>query len=83
MFSCSSGVSLGHLIVLPGSRGLECDIGSIGDIVSSKRSTLSLGMIKEMFLIKISNSLRTTDSTKIAKMSKTHGEITSPIESGS
>ena len=83
MFSGSSRVSLGHLSMLPGPGGLECDIGSIGDIVSSKKSTLSLGMIKEMFLIKISNSLRTTDSTKIAKMSKTHGKIASPIESGS
>ena len=70
LFPGLSSFALGFLSILPGSGGLECDIGSIGDIGLTKRSRLSLGMIEAMFLIKINKSLRTTDSTKIAKLRK-------------
>lgn len=49
LFPGLSRVVLGYLSMLPGSGGLKCDIGSIGDIVALKRSRLSLGMVEAIF----------------------------------
>ena len=74
LFLGFSRVALGFLSIFPGYGGLECDIGSIGDIFASKRSISSLEMIKAMFLIKINKIFRTIYSTKITKLSKNEWE---------
>ena len=63
-FSGLCRVAMGFITMIPGARALECDIGSIGDIIASKRSRFSPGMIESMIMIKINKSLKIEDSTK-------------------
>jgi len=51
--------------VLPGSGGLECDIGSIGDVISPKRGSLGAGLTEVQVMLKVNAALMTRDIRRI------------------
>lgn len=60
-------VALGIYGMLPGSGSLECDIGTIGDLVTPKRSAISPGMVEAMSVVRINKNLSEEDLGKIKK----------------
>ena len=67
-FPALSRVALGFYSMLPGSGGLENDIGGIGHLVSQKRASLSQGMAEAMMLVKLNKKLRPVDVTKVPEL---------------
>ena len=45
----------------PGSSGLECEFGSLNDIITSKRSSLGRGFAKVSMMLKLNKHLMPND----------------------
>ena len=58
-------VSLWFLAMIPGTRGLECDIKSTLDIQRHRKSCFALGIVEAVFVITTNNGIRSIDSTEI------------------
>lgn len=58
----------------PGSGGLECDIGGVGDVVSPKRSSLQPGMVEVAMFIKLNKDLIEQNPTKVDALPKKYME---------
>ena len=54
----------------PGSGGLECDIGGMGDVISPKRSSLSPGMVEVAMFLKLNKDLVERDPLKVTELSR-------------
>ena len=67
VFPGLSRVALGFCGMLPGSGALECDIGTITDYLTPKRSSLSPGLVEAMSVVRINKVLVEEDSSKIVK----------------
>lgn len=62
---CLTQVAGALLACKPGSGGLECDFGSLGDIVTGKRATLSAGYVEATMMLKINKDYVTTNSSDV------------------
>ena len=56
-FPCLSQVAASLFAMKPGSGGLECDIGGVGDVVGLKRSSLDQGMVEATMMLKLNKDL--------------------------
>jgi len=52
-FPCLSQVAGALFGMKPGSGGLECDIGSMGDVIGRRRGSLGPGMVEASMMIKL------------------------------
>jgi hypothetical protein len=50
---------------LPGSGGLECNIGMCGDLIAPKRGSLKPGYIEAQLMIRVNKDLVELDTTKV------------------
>jgi hypothetical protein len=67
-YPCISRVFGALIGCLAGSGGLENDIGGVGDTVSSKRGSLSAGMLEASMMIRLNPTLIEMNSSKIADL---------------
>jgi hypothetical protein len=68
-FPCLRVVAFAVNGFLPGSGGLECDIGSFKDIITAKRSRLSSPVIEVLMMIKLNKTLNTSNTNEIPRLS--------------
>ena len=61
-------VALGFYGMVPGSGGLECDIGALSDLLSPKRSRLDPGIVEVQAMIRLNKGMQVVDSTKIHQL---------------
>jgi hypothetical protein len=52
-FPCLSQVASALFGMKPGSGGLECDIGSMGDVIGRRRGSLGPGIVEASMMIKL------------------------------
>jgi hypothetical protein len=52
-FPCLSQVASALFGMKPGAGGLECDIGSMGDVIGRRRSSLGPGIVEASMMIKL------------------------------
>jgi hypothetical protein len=64
-FSALSRIALAYMGMLPGSGGLECDIGGIGSLIGKNRGSLSPGMIECQMMVRLHKELRTYNIQKV------------------
>jgi len=69
-FYCLSLVARALAGVPPGSGGLECDIGSFKDIISSRRGSLDPGLVDMHMTVKLNPSLHELDTRKVPSLGK-------------
>jgi hypothetical protein len=55
--------------MLPGSGGLECDIGGVGDAVSPKRGSLSAGMLEAAVMVRFHKGIISSKMDDIRQLS--------------
>jgi hypothetical protein len=66
---CLSQVSLALLANKMSSGGLECDIGSMNDVIAPKRSTLRAGLIEVNMFLKLNKNLYySLDPSEVVKL---------------
>jgi hypothetical protein len=65
---CLSQVAGSLLACKPGSGGLECDFGGIGDILTGKRATLSSGFVEATMMLKLNKDYVSSNSSDIVKL---------------
>jgi hypothetical protein len=65
-----SRVAGGFLGALPGSGGLECDIGGVADLVGPKRASLKPGLVEAQLMIRVNKELVSLDTTEIVDLGK-------------
>lgn len=70
-FPCLSKVATALFGMLPGSGGLECDIGGVGDVISPKRGSLDPGLVEVQMMIRLHKTLKELDSSAIPDLGKT------------
>ncbi|KAH8964893.1 hypothetical protein BDL97_04G089500 [Sphagnum fallax] len=54
----------------PSSGGLECDLGSLSDVLAPKRSLLRAGLVEINMFLKINKHLMSTNPTEVAPLDK-------------
>ena len=69
-FPCLSQVAGALFGMKPGSGGLECDIGSFGDVISRRRGSLNTGMVEASLMLKLNGDLLSYDTTKVVNLGK-------------
>jgi hypothetical protein len=69
-YPCMSLVAGAIFSMLAGSGGLECDIGGIGDVITSKRSCIDPGMVEATMMIKLNEKYREHDPSKVKDLGK-------------
>ena len=62
---CLAEVAAALLASKPGSGGLECDFGSLNDIITPKRSSLGGGFAKASIMLKLNKHLMPYDPEKL------------------
>ncbi len=67
---CLMQVALAIMANKPASGGLECDLGSLSDILAPKRSLLGAGLVEINMFLKINKHLIPTNLTKVAPLDK-------------
>jgi len=55
--------------MLPGSGGLENDIGAFKDIISAKRESLDPGMVEVLIVVKLNKSLAEFNTLAVGELS--------------
>jgi hypothetical protein len=69
-FPCLSRVACALYGMLPGSGGLECDIGGVSDMVQPKRGSLSAGIIEAMMSVRLNKTLVERDITIVKDLGR-------------
>jgi len=67
---CLMWAALAILANKPSSGGLECDLGSLLDVLAPKRSLLHAGLVEINMFLKINKHLIPTNLTKVAPLDK-------------
>ncbi len=67
---CLMQVALAILANKPSSGGLECDLGSLSDVLTPKRSSLLAGLVEINMFLKINKHLIPTNSVEVAPLDK-------------
>jgi hypothetical protein len=67
-FPCLRVVAFAVNGFLAGSGGLECDIGSFKDIITSKRSSLSSQVIEVLMMIRLNKTLNMSNTNNIPRL---------------
>jgi hypothetical protein len=67
---CLMHAALAILANKPSSGGLECDLGSLSDVLAPKRSSLRAGLVEINMFLKINKHLISTNSTEVAPFDK-------------
>jgi hypothetical protein len=67
---CLMQAVLAILANKPSSGGLECDLGSLSDVLAPKRSLLRAGLVEINMFLKINKHLISTNPAKVASLDK-------------
>lgn len=67
---CLAQTALALLACKPSSGGLECDLGSMSDVLAPKRSSLRAGLTEVNLFLKINKHLMPTDPKDVCKLDK-------------
>jgi hypothetical protein len=67
---CLMHVALTILANKPSSSGLECDLGSLSDVLAPKRSSLRAGLVEINMFLNINKRLIPTNLTEVALLDK-------------
>jgi hypothetical protein len=67
---CLMQAALAILANKPSSGGLECDLGSLSDVLAPKRSSLRAGLVEINMFLKINKHLILTNPTEVALLDK-------------
>jgi hypothetical protein len=67
---CFMQATLAILANKPSSGGLECDLGSLSDVLAPKRSSLRVDLVEINMFLKINKHLIPTNPTKVAPLDK-------------
>ncbi len=67
---CLMQAALAILANKPSSGGLECDLGSLSDVLAPKRSSLHAGLVKINMFLKINKNLIPTNLAEVAPLDK-------------
>lgn len=65
---CLAQVALALLSCKPSAGGLECDLGSMSEVLAPKRSSLSPGFVEISMFLKINKELVTTNPQDVQKL---------------
>lgn len=65
-----SQVASAILACLPGSGGLECDFGSLPDIIRPKRASLKPGMVEVAMMLMLNKALIPIDPSEVPELGK-------------
>ncbi|KAH9538130.1 hypothetical protein CY35_16G089700 [Sphagnum magellanicum] len=67
---CLMQATLAILANKPSSGGLECDLGSLSDVLAPKRSSLCAGLVEINMFLKINKHLIPTNPAEVAPLDK-------------
>jgi hypothetical protein len=67
---CLMQAALAILANKPSSSGLECDLGSLSDVLAPKRSSLRAGLVEINMFLKINKHLILTNPTEVVLLDK-------------
>ncbi|CAK9223990.1 unnamed protein product [Sphagnum troendelagicum] len=67
---CFMQAALAILANKPSSGGLECDLGSLSDVLAPKRSSLCAGLVEINMFLKINKHLIPTNPTEVVLLDK-------------
>ncbi len=67
---CLMQTALAILANKPSSGGLECDLGSLSNVLAPKRSSLHVGLVEINMFFKINKHLISTNLAKVAPLDK-------------
>ncbi|CAM6041561.1 unnamed protein product [Sphagnum compactum] len=67
---CLMQAALAILANKPSSGGLECDLGSLSDVLAPKRSSLRAGLVEINMFLKINKHLIPTNPAEVAPLDK-------------
>ncbi|CAK9213555.1 unnamed protein product [Sphagnum troendelagicum] len=67
---CLMQAALAILANKPSSGGLECDLGSLSDVLAPKRSSLRAGLVEINMFLKINKHLIPTNPTEVVLLDK-------------
>ncbi|CAK9261384.1 unnamed protein product [Sphagnum jensenii] len=67
---CLMQAALAILANKPSSSGLECDLGSMSDVLAPKRSSLRAGLVEINMFLKINKHLIPTNPTEVVLLDK-------------
>jgi hypothetical protein len=67
---CLMQAALAILANKPSSGGLECDLGSLSDVLAPKRSSLRAGLVEINMFLKINRHFIPTNPAEVAPLDK-------------
>ena len=71
---CLAQVAGAVLACKPSSGGLECDFGTLSDVVTAKRSALDHGMVEDIMVVNVKGKLVPNDANKVVRLQPAHWE---------